>query len=59
MSIYRVTITKTAFVKARSEDEAKELALDDDCIMIDEIITDVAKSNKREMQKTMFGGSEE
>lgn len=59
MRIYKVTITKTVFVRANNKDEAKESALDDDYIMIDECITDVTTSSRREIQKMMFGGDED
>ena len=56
MNLYKVTLEKIAFVRANNADEAKELALDDFCVASDERIISVSKSNKREVQKIMFGG---
>jgi hypothetical protein len=39
--VYKVIVTKTVFVEAEDEDEAKDLALYDDYIMCDECIDSV------------------
>lgn len=58
MRIYKVILQKTAFVRANNKAEAKELALDDECISSFEEVVDIKQSNREELLESMFGGAE-
>lgn len=54
MRYYKVTLQKTAFVRANNKAEAEEFALDDDCITSVEKVVDVKQSNREEMIEMMM-----
>lgn len=58
MSIYKVVIEKTAFVRAENKEEAEEMALEDVTIMTDERVVKSTKSSRRDIQKIVFGGEQ-
>lgn len=55
MKMYKVIVVKTAFVEAEDEDDAKDLALDDECIMCDECVESVETSSRSAMRRMMLG----
>lgn len=55
MRVYKITVLKTVFVEAENEDEAKEVMYDEDEMMIDERITDITVSSRKEMRQMMLG----
>lgn len=55
MKIYKVVVIKTVFVEAEDEDEAKDLALDGEYIMLDESIESVEVSSRSKMRRMMLG----
>lgn len=58
MKVYKVIMTKTVFVEAESKEEAKELAFDEDFMMVDEKIESVTVSSRKEMRQMMLRESE-
>lgn len=55
MKIYKVIVVKTIFVEAEDEDEAKDLALDDEYIMCDECVESIETSSRSAMRRMMLG----
>ena len=55
MKVYKITLTKTVFVEAENEEEAKELMYDEEEMMIDERINKIEISSRKEMRKMMLG----
>jgi hypothetical protein len=55
MKVYKITLTKTVFVEAENEEEAKELMFDEEEMMIDERINKIEISSRKEMRKMMLG----
>ena len=55
MKVYKITLLKTVFVEAENEEEAKEVMFDEEEMMIDERITDIKVSSRKEMRKMMLG----
>ena len=51
---YKVIITKVAYVRAADEEEARELAMQEDYIFADEEVATVEPSCKSDIQKAMF-----
>ena len=54
MSIYKVTMEKVVFVRAENKEDAEELAIDEQAIMIEESLISVEKTTKRDMVTTLF-----
>ena len=56
MNIYKVTMEKIVFVRAENNEEAENLAIDEQAIMIEESIVKVEKTTKRDMMTTLLDG---
>ena len=54
MSIYKVTMEKVVFVRAENKEDAEELAIDGNAIMIEESLISAEKTTKRDMVTTLF-----
>lgn len=55
MKVYKITLTKTVFVEAEDEEEAKELMFDEEEMMAYEKIKKIEVSSRNEMRKMMLG----
>lgn len=51
---YKVIISKVAYVRAADEEEAREMAMQEDYIFADEEVSNVEPSCKSDIQKAMF-----
>lgn len=59
MKVYKVIMTKTVFVEAECKEEAKELAFDEEFMMIDEKIDSISVSSRKEMRQMFLDGGED
>ena len=50
---WKVNISKVCYVKARDEDEAREMAQNDDFIIMDEIVEHVEPSCRADVQQAL------
>lgn len=55
MKVYKITLLKTVFVEAETEEEAKEVMFDEGEMMIDERIKSIEISSRQEMRRMMLG----
>ena len=58
MNYYKVIFSKVAYVKATDEEEARDMAMDEDYIFMDEDVVAVEPSCRSDIQKELynFGG---
>ena len=58
MKYYKVIFTKIAYVKASNEEEARDMAMNEDYIFMDEDVIAVQPSCRADIQKELynFGG---
>ena len=54
MNIYKVTMEKIVFVRAKNKEDAENSAMDEHAIMIDESIVRVEKTTKEKMLSVFF-----
>lgn len=59
MKVYKIVLTKTVFVEAETEEEAKEVMFDEEEMMIDERINSITVSSRKEMREMMIGADNE
>mgnify|MGYP003303323706 CR=1 FL=1 len=59
MRVYKIVLTKTVFVEAETEEEAKEVMFDEEEMMIDERIKSIDVSSRKEMRQMMLGEDDE
>lgn len=56
MKYYKVVFSKVAYVKASDEEEARDMAMDEDYIFMDEEIVAVEPSCRSDIQKELYNG---
>ena len=54
MNYYKVIFTKVAYVKASDEEEARNMAMDEDFIFMDEDVVAVEPSCRSDIQKELY-----
>ena len=54
MNYYKVIFSKVAYVKASDEEEARNMAMDEDFIFMDENVEAVEPSCRSDVQKALY-----
>ena len=54
MNYYKVIFSKVAYVKASDEEEARDMAIDEDYIFMDENVIAVEPSCRSDIQKKLY-----